>query len=53
MLKTKQIGTIDGAGCAEYKHLTKGNTHECAQSEIGYLQFMDMINMRETQTAVV
>jgi hypothetical protein len=53
MLKRKQIGTIDGAGCAEYKHLTKGNIHEGAQCEIRYLQFMDMINIRKTQTAVV
>ena len=44
---------IDGASCTDSKHLTKGNIHEGAQSEIRYLQFMDMINMRETQTAVV
>ena len=53
MLKKKQIGKTGGAGCAECKHLTKGNTHEGARSEIRYLQFMDMINMRERQTAVV
>jgi hypothetical protein len=41
-----------GAGCAECKHLIKENIHEGAQSEIKYLQLMDMINMRETQTAV-
>ena len=45
MLRTKQIGMPDGAGCAECKHLTKGNIHEGAQSEIRHLQFMDMINM--------
>jgi hypothetical protein len=43
----------DDAGCAECKHLTKGKIHEDAQSEIRYLLFMDMIKMRETQTAVV
>ena len=53
MLKMKPIGMTDGAGCSECKHLTKGNIHEGAQSEIRYLQFMDMINMPETQTAVV
>ena len=45
MLKKKQIGKTGGAGCAECKHLTKGNIHEGAQSEIRHLQFMDMINM--------